>query len=334
VSAAVWMDEHKSVQALARVGRERAPQLLVVALLLALSVDAALILTRSLSSPVETSATGPVAAPPPPRRGVNPTLELANIVNAHLFGSAASTATTDVPATTMPLILAGVIAEQDPARGQAIIGESTANAKLYAVGAAIPGGARLHAVYGDRVIIERNGSLEALMLPRTSAALATFQAAPAPPPVRDNSTLLAGLVRVQPVFAQGKLSGYRIFPGGARGNTAFNQMGLRPGDLITAVNGTSLDDPTHAMEVLQTLSSAGSATVTVSRNGTPQEVNLNLATLSQDAEAGGGADNANQPPVTPPTVPPLLRNRLGGPRGNAAADGSSATPSDDSARDR
>ena len=31
----------------------------------------------------------------------------------------------------------------------------------------MPGGARLQAVYGDRVLIERNGSLETLKLPRT-----------------------------------------------------------------------------------------------------------------------------------------------------------------------
>ena len=54
-------------------------------------------------------------------------------------------------------------------------------------------------------------------------------------------------------------------------------------DLILAINGTSLDDPTQAL--------AGAAdpvlvrqrlTVTVSRNGTPQEVNLNLANVSLD----------------------------------------------------
>jgi len=70
---------------------------------------------------------------------------------------------------------------------------------------------------------------------------------------------------VQPVFNQGKLAGYRIFPGGAHGTEAFSQLGLKPGDLILAINGTSLDDPTQALAVLQTLSSSGSASVTVSR---------------------------------------------------------------------
>ena len=48
----------------------------------------------------------------------------------------------NAPPTTMPLILAGVIAEKDPAKGLAIIGDTAAAGKLYSVGAAIPGGAR------------------------------------------------------------------------------------------------------------------------------------------------------------------------------------------------
>ena len=103
--------------------------------------------------------------------------------------------------------------------------------------------------------------------------------------MRDNSTVLAGLVRVQPVFNQGKLTGYRIFPGGNRGASTFTQLGLRAGDLIVGINGTPLDDAARAMEVLQTLSSSASATITVSRNGQSQELNLNLANLSTETDA-------------------------------------------------
>jgi hypothetical protein len=168
---------------------------------------------------------------------------------------------------------------------------------LYAVGAAMPGGVHLHAVYADRVLLERNGGLETLMLPRTpmsgkgpaSIASAAPRAGAAAAASRDSATLLAGLVRVQPVFNQGKLQGYRIFPGANHGATAFTQLGLKAGDLIEAVNGTPLDDAARAMEVLQTLSSSATATVTVSRNGAPQEVNLNLANLNLDADSGDNA---------------------------------------------
>jgi general secretion pathway protein C len=301
-SATIWIDELKSVQGLTRLFADRGAPLIALLLLLALGVDGAVILTRALSHGPALPPAAVGSAPVLPHMDVNPTLQLATIVNAHLFGAGATAGGADAPATSMPLILAGVIADPDPARGVAIIGENAAAGKLYAVGAAIPGGAHLHAVYSDRVLLERNGGLETLMLPRTPMAgrpsPPMAAAAPRAGGAREPASLLAGLVRVQPVFNQGKLQGYRIFPGGAHGNTAFTQLGLKSGDLIEAVNGTALDDAARAMEVLQTLSSSATATVTVARNGQPQEVNLNLANLNLEADSG---DNAA--PVQAPTSP-------------------------------
>jgi general secretion pathway protein C len=292
-SATIWIDDLKSVQGLTRLLVDRGAQLIVLLLLLALGLDSALILTRALGHGPDLPAAPVGAAPVLPRVNVSPTLQLATIVNAHLFGAGAVTAGGgDAPATSMPLILAGVIADPDPGKGVAIIGENAAAGKLYTVGAAMPGGVHLHAVYADRVLLERNGGLETLMLPRTpmggkgAAVPGIASAVPRTGPAnRDSATLLAGLVRVQPVFNQGKLQGYRIFPGANHGTSAFTQLGLKAGDLIEAVNGTPLDDAARAMEVLQTLSSSATATVTVSRNGAPQEVNLNLANLNLDAES-------------------------------------------------
>jgi general secretion pathway protein C len=219
----------------------------------------------------------------------------------------------------MALILAGVIADPDPAKGVAIIGENAASGKLYSVGAAIQGGAHLHAVYSDRVLLERNGGLETLMLPRTSASGRQASAAPAGaavrgPGTREPASLLAGLVRVQPVFNQGKLQGYRIFPGGTRGASAFTQLGLKSGDMIEAVNGTALDDAGRAMEVLQTLSSSAAATVTVSRNGQRQEVNLNLANLNLDESPDSGSPDKSGAATTPagPAGEPMPGPSAGG----------------------
>jgi len=314
VSATAWVQELKTGPGWSRLLGQHGAQLLILALLVALALDSALILTRALSQFSPPPSAGPVTAALPRPAG-NPTFELATIVNAHLFGLSGATAGSGAPQTTMPLILAGVIAEKDPSKGQAIIGDTAAVGKLYAVGAMITGGARLNAVYGDRVLLERNGGLETLMLPRTAPKGGSTLA---PPPstkantLQDNATVLAGLVRVQPVFNQGKLTGYRIFPGGNHGSNTFNQLGLRAGDLILAVNGTPLDDAGKAMEVLQTLSSSATATVTVSRNGQPQEVNLNLATLSTDVEnastenaAGTGTAGTEQPPAG-------MRGRLSG----------------------
>ena len=304
MSSTFTIDQLGSPRALLRLIGERGVQLLVLVLLLAIGLDSALILTRLLSGAA--APAGPtVGALPFDAHARNPQLLLATIVDGHLFGSAqAAAGGSDAPPTTMQLILTGVIADRNqPNRGEAIIGANAADAKLYSVGAAISGGAHLHAVYSDRVLLERDGRLETLMLPRTPlpGGRSTQAAAVGTEGYRSsNPALLAGLVRVQPVFSQGKLSGYRIFPG-PHGAHAFTQLGLHPGDLILAINGTSLDDPTQALQVLQTLSTAGSATVTVSRNGTPQEVNLNLAELSQDEQAGAADSGsaASQPPSSP-----------------------------------
>ena len=47
----------------------------------------------------------------------------------------------------MNLVLAGTIAHADPQRGFAIVGESAATARVYAVGKTIAGGTKLHSVH-------------------------------------------------------------------------------------------------------------------------------------------------------------------------------------------
>jgi general secretion pathway protein C len=316
VDGATWVQELKTGPGWARLLEQRGPQVLVGILLAALAIDAALILTRTLGHtalPPAAAESGRVA---PVRPATNPTVELATVINAHLFGVAGVQAGGVAPQTTAPLVLAGVIADKDPKKGTAIIGETATAAKVFNVGAAIPGGARLNAVYGDHVLIERGGRLETLALPRNPPK-GGVPIAPPPPAqnrmtaMQENATVLAGLVRVQPVFNQGKLSGYRIFPGGQHGASAFSQLGLRAGDLITAINGTSLDDAARAMEVMQTLSSSATATVTVSRNGASQELNLNLATLNTELEnspaENGSTGGAGQPAGTMPAGSPSVR---------------------------
>ena len=288
----------KSAQDLLTQLSEHGPMLACIVLVLALGIQGGLIVTGS-GSHAKAGAASPAAHP---RSGAR-SLDVAAIVNRHLFGQAAQANGSDAPETSAPLVLAGVLAVDDPERGMAILGPSAAAAKLYPAGADVPGGVRLHAVYTDRVLLDRNGALEVLYLPRISGS----SGAPAPAPLanaavpagqrlanfaRNNGGLLNGLVRVQPVFNAGKLSGYRLFPG-TGGVPGMTRLGLKSGDLVTAVNGTPLDDPNHANDVLQSLSNASSATVTISRNGIEEEVNLNLESVAAEAEAAAEAAAQN-----------------------------------------
>jgi general secretion pathway protein C len=335
MNALTWIEEHRSAAALQRLLQERGPQIAAAILLAAIAIDAAFVLTGFLS---RSSAAPAAANAPMARPAVNPAVELATVANAHLFGVASNgnANAADAPQTTMPLVLAGVLATGDPKTGQAIIGANATSAKRYGVGDMIQGGARLSAVYMDRVLIERNGATEALSLPRTSslatapppAATPISAARPPQPSTLQAGALFNGLLRVQPVFTQGKLSGYRVFPG-PRGATVLTQLGLRSGDLITAINGTQLDDATRSMQIVQTLGSSDSASVTVSRNGALQELNLNLSNISLDAEnANSGTDAAGaagQNPGVPPAYRPGARF---GARGVPVLPGAPAGPAD------
>jgi general secretion pathway protein C len=301
MSATTWISELGSAGGPRAVLARHGPQIATSVLLAALAIEAGVIVTRNLGGAPAVPSTAPVVAAAS-RRGV----DLRAIVDAHLFGQAA-VSSTEAPPTSIPLVLAGVLALQDPSQGMAILGPNAAQAKLYAVGSAVPGGARLHAVYRDRVLLDRGGAIESLVLPRKSAMSGPAPTATTTPPgqrlqalAQSSGALLGGLIRAQAVFQQGRLQGYRIFPGTRANPAAFAQLGLRSGDMITAVNGTPLDDPNRGPEILQTLSSASSANVTLLRNGAQQDLALNLAAVANEAEritdeAAAGAAPAPAP---------------------------------------
>ncbi len=275
----------------------RAPQIVTFVLALAVAAQLALIVV---------GLTGRSRQPPPAATAMMPAvppLDIGALVNAHLFGNAAVQATGDAanaPPSSMPLVLTGLFATENPKEGMAIIGESAQAAKFVLVGQQVPGGAHLHSVYNDRAIIDRAGTLEAVLLPRTPSGRVAM--APPPPPagqpdgneamvermrklVSDDPNLIGQVMRPQPVFAGGKMRGFRVYPGANR--QAFARLGLRPGDLVTAINGTPLDDKDRAQEIFSTLSSSTDARVSVTRNGRQQDLVLNLAQIAAEAEQVG-----------------------------------------------
>jgi general secretion pathway protein C len=252
-----------------------------------------------------TGVAPPTGAPgvvtPPPARAV----DVATIVNAHLFGeanapAAGSTDPNAVATSQMPLVLVGTIANTDPALGYAIIGESATSAKVYGVGKTITGGTKLHSVYPDRAILDRGGKLEALMLPKKfQGGGVSATALPTADPMlgerlrqlaATNPSAITDILRPQPVFANGQQRGYRIYPG--RNRSQFNRLGLLPGDLVTAINGTPLDDASRGMDILQTMNTASAVTMTVERNGESIQVNVNNAQIAADAAAAAAQPEA------------------------------------------
>jgi len=118
-------------------------------------------------------------------------------------------------------------------------------------------------------------------------------------------------MRPQPVMDHGRMNGFRVYPG--RNRMAFMRLGLRPGDQVTAINGTPLDDRDRGEQILHTLASSSEAHVTVIRNGQQQDLTLNIAQIAQEADSlanqspaaqsGGAPAPAEPPPAPEPQVP-------------------------------
>lgn len=284
-----------------------APTAVTVALVIALAAQLALLVWRLLAPPPSMAPLGapPAAAPTGPN--------LAQIVQAHFFGTAAVDATGDAasaPATSLRLVLAGTIAGADPSKGWAIIGQTAQDARVYATGANVDGGAKLREVYADRVILERAGRFETLALPRLTGA---GGAVPVPVAARGavpQQVLPANIqammqrdpigvsefIRPQPVFAGGQQKGYRVYPG--RNRAQFASLGLMPGDLVTQVNGAPLTDPNSGLETLRGITAGGAVTLTVERNGTEQQLTVDPAlALAKMEETAGAQPEPSQDPA-------------------------------------
>jgi general secretion pathway protein C len=296
------------------------PRLLSLALAALIAVELARIAISLLGGgPVKSPQPVVAGAPRAQRAG----LDVQSVVSAHLFGVAAPDPSTQDPAnapqSTANLVLAGTIATQDPKHGVAIISDGGPS-KVYSVGDNV-GGASLHSVYLDHVILDRNGQLETLLLPRqlgsgmrgppvvrraggdprTVAAVDNIRRL-----VQQDPSLLDQVMRTVPSYdnAAGRLRGFRAYPG--RNRQIFNKLGLRPGDLVTAINGTPLDDPQRSQDVFNTIQTSDHATVTIERGGQKQEITLNIAQvaaqatkeLDGDANSGAGASPNGAPPPT------------------------------------
>jgi general secretion pathway protein C len=273
-----------------------APSIATVVLAIVIAAQLAALVWRALGSGDDGSMTdAPEVAPPAPA------VDLPAIVNAHLFGVAADSGDpSSAPATTANLALTGTLAGREPEHGWAIIGASGQSARVYATGSSLPGGAKLFAVYPDRVILDRNGSRESLLLPRLSGGAGgkAPRVANAPPAnlpgggsLADNVRQLlvqnpqAGgdLLRPQPVFSGGSLRGYRVYPG--RNRAQFARLGLQPGDLVMAVNGAALDDPNRGLEILRGVGQGSTVTLSVERGGQQQQITIDPVAAVEEMQA-------------------------------------------------
>jgi general secretion pathway protein C len=220
------------------------------------------------------------------------------IVDSHLFGTADTIIITpvvveqpdDAPDTQLNLKLHATVSADNQTIAHAIIADGSGKEKVYFVSDSIPGGAALHSVHFDRVILNRGGILEALRLPnnfRDTASSGVRRSRPnraaksgsIQSMIASNVTKFTEIIRPQPFMPNGQLKGYRVFPG--RNRQQFLALGLKPGDLVTKINGVTLNNPAQGMQIFNSLSNSTQVTITVDRNGQQQDISLNLDKLAE-----------------------------------------------------
>lgn len=275
------------------------PRWVSLALLIALAWQMARF-TIELVSDAQ-SPTLPVARQQVVSSGSPSEIDISTIIEARLFGDfdgqiedapAIDPGTlSDVPETTLDLMLKGTIWDSDRDRAVAII-EYQDEEKVYSIGDPVVAGSTLYAVEPRRVILQRaGGKLEELPLAEPSqissgSSLKTrqfsqrsriLQSRPVIQKAVDSGAL-SEIIRPQPHFANNRLQGYRIYPG--RQRRVFAELGLRPGDLATSINGVPLTDPEQSARLLAGLDQSGQVAVTVERNGVPKVITIDLDQLS------------------------------------------------------
>jgi len=80
--------------------------------------------------------------------------------------------------------------------------------------------------------------------------------------------------RVVPNYQNQKYDGFKLV--GVRPGSLYRALGIRSGDIIKSVNGTTIDSPTKALELFEQLKSSSDIKVDVERRGQPKTLSFNI----------------------------------------------------------
>jgi type II secretion system protein C len=205
------------------------------------------------------------------------------------------------PQTELPLRLLGVVAKSDPTAGRALIAAGGGASEVYASGAALPGGATLLEIWPSEVILQRAGQRESLALPENALGMNAVPSPapqngarpiPAVTPERTTApssaipaaaeasapTPLSRVMTWQSVLRAGQPSGVRIYPGVDA--ATFDALGLRPGDLVLAINQAPIADLTGGRDFAALLGSSPILQLGIEREGRVQTLQIDVSQLT------------------------------------------------------
>jgi general secretion pathway protein C len=173
------------------------------------------------------------------------------------------------PPAAVSLALRGTILSASSAEARAIIVDGSGHELVYGHGDEISLGESVVEIHRNYVVLRRNGRLEKIDFFRKSAEPLLDRPAGMEPgnmPAENDPEalrtvmfthpeLLLQLVGATVALEDGRFFGYRVM---APQDPAFlESLGLKPGDILTAVNGAPLNTPDYGAGVFKALSGTG-----------------------------------------------------------------------------
>lgn len=213
----------------------------------------------------------------------------------------------NAPKTRLSLELQGVFIAPVEERSTAMIAESRKDSKLYHIGDKVPGNVSLAAVHSDRVLLNRNGKLEALYFTENSQGGLSKSSSRSSRSRADRSSKSSRRTsRAKPNRLTGVPSGItsqartamasqmvstlkeqvgqnpeavleqfglqsnsgRGYRVSANANPMLAAVGAKSGDIIIAVNGRQLGDISQDINLIEDIMNEGTVRATLERNGT------------------------------------------------------------------
>lgn len=217
----------------------------------------------------------------------------------HLFGQSAAPeqqAAAKIRASSLGVKLEGIISGSPSPLVMMRVGGVV---RLLQVGDTLSGGVRIVSISPEQVVLSNQGRLESIAFPEseslnqasvpTAAALdASVRHVGQSSSGRDiqvqaakilhNPQSLLAFVSVSPVQHDGVVKGYMLRP--VPGQESFMQaLGLKPGDVLTSVDGMPVSDPATLPRIMPLLNSGRPLQVLVERGGQPLSLTINLGSL-------------------------------------------------------
>lgn len=238
----------------------------------------------------------------------NQSVNVSQLVNKHLFGNTDTPVVAQVEEvvereTNLNLKLRGIYASENTTNSNSIIEDGSGKQAVYFIDdkLQVSGRVFLRQVHMDRVILETNGVNEVLRLKdilpesmksnkkqRTSTSKESRNRVDDKrknrqiskslnkykKQLQDDPLSLVGLVNYKPKMNNGEMIGIEISPG--KDKRLFTQLGLRPRDVITSINGVSLSDPQNAMQLMSDIQNMQELQVEINRGRESISLLLNL----------------------------------------------------------